>query len=352
MAQSGLKAVPASWVEAWLHVLDSQDTRLVGETLSAIRALPPLKGEAADRLSAALLKVADREPGAPAIRLEALAAVPGGLTTVSPEVFAFLCVQLDPDRPVAVRAAAVDVLSRAKLTGEQLLALTDTIPTVGPLEVNRLVAAFSQRRDEAIGLKLVAALGKSASLSTLRSESLKVLLAKFPKTVQEEANALYAKLDVDLAQQRSRLEQLLATLGSGDIRRGQAIFNSTKAACSTCHAIGYVGGRVGPDLTRIGGIRTSRDLLESITFPSSSFVQTYEPLTVATRDGKVHNGLLRTDSAEEVVLTISATEEVRIPRAEIEEMRPGTVSVMPAGLEQQLTPQELADLVAFLQACK
>jgi cytochrome c1 len=43
---------------------------------------------------------------------------------------------------------------------------------------------------------------------------------------------------------------------------------------------------------------------------------------------------------------------VRVARADIEEMRPGTVSVMPAGLDQQLTRQELADLVAFLKACR
>ena len=49
---------------------------------------------------------------------------------------------------------------------------------------------------------------------------------------------------------------------------------------------------------------------------------------------------------------MAADKEVRIARADIEEVRPGTVSVMPAGLDQQLTKQELADLIAFLKACK
>src|SRR5438105_14417788 len=96
----------------------------------------------------------------------------------------------------------------------------------------------------------------------------------------------------------------------GDIRRGHAIFNSTKAACATCHAIGYLGGTIGPDLTHIGKIRSERDLLESIVFPSASFVRSYEPVMIATKNGKVYNGLIRKDAPDEVVLATNATEEV------------------------------------------
>jgi putative heme-binding domain-containing protein len=136
------------------------------------------------------------------------------------------------------------------------------------------------------------------------------------------------------------------------VRRGQAVFNSTKTACVACHAIGYLGGNVGPDLTRIGGIRSERDLLEAIVFPSASFVRGYEPVVVTTKSGKVHNGVIRRDAADEMVLAIAANQEVRIARADIEEVQPSRVSVMPAGLDQQLTPGDLADLLAFLKACK
>src|SRR5207237_9423065 len=109
-------------------------------------------------------------------------------------------------------------------------------------------------------------------------------------------------LDADKAAQKPRLEQLLTALQSGDVRRGQAVFQSPKAACSSCHAIGYLGGSVGPDLTHIGKIRSDRDLLESIVFPSASFVRSYEPVVLATKDGKFINGLIRRESAEEMVL--------------------------------------------------
>jgi len=53
-----------------------------------------------------------------------------------------------------------------------------------------------------------------------------------------------------------------------------------------------------------------------------------------------------------MVLTTGADQEARIARNQIDEIRPSTVSVMPAGLDQQLSAQDLADLVAFLRACK
>jgi putative heme-binding domain-containing protein len=81
-------------------------------------------------------------------------------------------------------------------------------------------------------------------------------------------------------------------------------------------------------------------------------VRSFEPIAVATNDGKVFNGLLRGETADELILATGVNQETRVTRRDIEELRPGTLSVMPAGLEQQLTPQELADLVAFLRACK
>jgi len=87
-------------------------------------------------------------------------------------------------------------------------------------------------------------------------------------------------------------------------------------------------------------------------YPSASFVRSYEPMVVVTKAGQVHSGLVRKDSAEEVVLVAGPDKDVHIPRADVEEMKPGTVSVMPAGLDQQLTTRELADLLAFLKSRK
>ncbi|HMC90069.1 MAG TPA: hypothetical protein VKI17_11005, partial [Gemmataceae bacterium] len=199
---------------------------------------------------------------------------------------------------------------------------------------------------------LLASLKTAPARFSLRVETLKPRLAKYGAAVQKEAEELYAALDVDASKQRARLEQLLGVMQGGDIRRGHAIFNSTKAACSACHAIGYLGGNVGPDLTHIGKIRSERDLLESIVFPSATLVRSYEPVLITTRSGKLYNGLIRKDAPDEMVLATGANEEARIARQDIEDVQPSKVSIMPAGLDQQFTVKELADLVAFLKACK
>ena len=99
-------------------------------------------------------------------------------------------------------------------------------------------------------------------------------------------------------------------------------------------------------------LRTERDLLESIIYPNASLVRSYEPMLVALHDGKTINGLIKSETPQEIVLVLDATKEAVIKRSDIDQMRPGTISIMPSGLEQQLTIQQLADVVAFLKAAK
>jgi putative heme-binding domain-containing protein len=178
------------------------------------------------------------------------------------------------------------------------------------------------------------------------------LFAKYPAGVQDQAKTLYELLDADAAKQAARIEALLPVLKDGDVRRGQALFNSERTACSTCHAIGYLGGNIGPDLTRIGQVRNERDLLEAIVFPSASFVRSYEPMIISTKDGDDYSGVVRRDAVDEIVLATGPGAEVRVARGDIAEIRPGKLSVMPQGLDEQLSREELADLMAFLKATR
>jgi putative membrane-bound dehydrogenase-like protein len=351
MSRSGLKEAPDVWAIALTQALTGRDAEVAREAVAAVRALPFPKARAAS-VASALRKIAMDSTAPAGARLGALASVPGGLSAIEPPLFAYLLARLTLEEPVATRGLAAEVLTRATLTSEQFIALADAMKSLGPMEVDRLLSVFEKTTDEKVGLHLLAALKESSARAGIRANAVKTRLAKYDARVREEAEGLYAILNVDAGKQRAKLEELLAGVSGGDIRRGQAVFNSTKAACSSCHEVGYVGGHVGPDLTRIGGIRTERDLLESIVFPSVSFVRGYEPVIVNTKNGKTISGVIRKDAADEVVLALNANEEAHIPREEIEDMQPGKVSVMPAGLDQQLTPRELADLVAFLKACK
>jgi putative heme-binding domain-containing protein len=346
-----LKEAPANWPGAVTSCLAQSDEALLRPAVTAARMLGQVKTKAPN-FSEALLRIARDEAHPAELRLEALAALPNGLRSVEPGLLSFVCANVEPSKPVMTRNAAAGVLARAGLKDEQLLALAETVKAAGPLETPRLLSAFEHSTNEAVGLKLVAALKESKSRSGLRPEILKPLLAKNLAAVQRESKELLASLNVDAAKQSAHLEELLPALKDGDIRRGQALFNSPKAACSSCHSMGYLGGKVGPDLTSIGQVRTERDLLEAIVYPSASFVRSFEPFIVTTKDGEDISGVVRKDAPDEVVLVTGVGTEVRIARADITGMRPGTVSIMPGGLEEQLTRQELGDLVAFLKATK
>jgi putative membrane-bound dehydrogenase-like protein len=351
MSKAPLKTMPASWCTSLAQVMTEGDTDLVQHAVLAARAVPVPK-EQASTVNAGLLRVG-RDVRVPQdARLDALAAVAGGIGTLEPELFDFLKSSVKPTLSVAVRGSAASALKKSTLSPEQRVLLTDSVRESGPLELASLLACFEGASDEALGTKLMAALEKSKGLVSLRSEVLKPVLAAFPPSVQKKGEQLLASLEGDSTKQKANLEKLLASMQGGDVRRGQVVFNSVKAACSSCHTIGYLGGKVGPDLTKVGQVRTERDLLEAIVYPSASFVRSYEPLVIATKSGDVHNGVVRQENDDEILLATGPRTEVRIAQDEIKEMRPGTVSVMPAGLEEQISRQELTDLLTFLKGTR
>ena len=167
--------------------------------------------------------------------------------------------------------------------------------------------------------------------------------------MQEAGRALLNEVDATAAEQAAHLDRLVKELPKGDAARGQAVFAGKNVACGTCHNIGHLGGRLGPDLTNIGRVRTDRDLLEAILYPSASFVRGYESVVVELKDGDKLSGIVASEARDELVLSTGPVETRRLPRTDVADVRPAAVSLMPDGLEAVLTKQELADLVAFLR---
>jgi len=343
IAGTSLKEPPAAWKTAVLRALEQP--LLLG---AAIRAARVLNGDSA--LQSALRKLATTDSLPAPQRLEALTALPGG-TALGDSEFTFARSQLAVELPPALRSAAAGVLARAKLAPGQLRDVLKSVPTAGPVELVSLLGAFDGGGDETLGLQLVEALSQAKSAKALHPSQLKPHFAKFSAVVQKSADAFLATLDADAGKQAAKLDTLLAELQKlgGDQRRGQSVFNGPKAACSACHRIGYLGGDVGPELTKIGEVRSERDLLEAIVFPSASFVRSFEPSLVTLKGGEQVNGLVRHESSEAIHLVTGPGALQRIRRDEIHELRPGTVSVMPGGLDEQLTRQELADLLRFVK---
>jgi putative heme-binding domain-containing protein len=352
MARTRAKELPAAWMPPLVSALRGAEEDAARGAVAVARTAPAPADSRTD-LQAALLAVARQPAWKPDLRVDALAAAAARLGSLPADLFELLLAHLVPSQPVALRAAAAAVIENAALTRAQLQALLPAVAAAGPLELPQIIRAFDRGAgDEALGTALVAAVAKSNGRSAVREEQLRPILAKYPAPVQAAGDALLASVHVDSASRARRLQELLPTLAGGDARRGQLVFNSPRAACMACHAIGYIGSKIGPDLTNIGQIRAERDLLEAILYPNASFARGYEPIAVTTESGDVYTGVLRSDLKDEIVLATGAGSEVRIQREQIADMQPAGVSVMPPGLDEVLTTQELADLLAFLKATR
>ena len=347
-----LKELPATWARAIAGTIPSADAAAARMAMKIARLLPAASSAAGDLLQACL-RVAHDDARSVEDRLEALNAVPPG-TVLSAASFGLLSASLRPASPSSARVAAVAAIERATLDRSQAIALLPIIEAAGPLELPRLLQAFAKGAgsEEADGRALISALERSASRTSLRPEVVQPRLAGFPDSVKRAADALLASIHVDSAKQAQHLDALLAGVRDGDASRGQVVFNGSKGACISCHTIGYVGGTLGPDLTRIGQVRSERDLLEAVVFPSVSFARGYEPAVVQTRSGAQHSGVLKADGPDEVVLSTASGVDTRIPRHDVADVQPGVVSLMPPGFADVLTRAELADLLAFLRAAK
>jgi putative membrane-bound dehydrogenase-like protein len=346
MARAPLDKLPATWVRELGRALHDRDERIVQQTVAALRATGVAE------FDTALLGLAKDKSQNAELRVAALAAVATRLARLDSALFNFLRQQLAKDVPPLRRLAVAQILGNSRLDENQLLALAAAVADAGPLEMPHLLAAFEHSKSGPVGKQLVAALAKAPGLQSVTAQGLRKTLGTYPTAVQEAARPLLRKLESDTSQQRARLAELKPVLSGGDVRRGRAVYFGTKAACSACHAVQSDGGRIGPDLSKIGAIRTGPDLLESIVFPSASFARGYEPYVVETKDGKLHSGIIARETAEALYLRTAERAEIRIPRSAVEAINPGKVSIMPQGLDALLSREELRDLIAFLQALK
>jgi putative heme-binding domain-containing protein len=141
---------------------------------------------------------------------------------------------------------------------------------------------------------------------------------------------------------------MMALLEKGDVKAGREVFYGKKAGCTACHTVAGQGGKVGPDLSKIGSIRVGRDLLEAIVFPSATFARGFEPFLIRTKEGAIFDGLIARETPDAIYLFTSERIERRIPRTSIDVLKQSKLSVMPQGLDAQLGRDDLRDLIAFL----
>ena len=365
------KQVPDAWVDALEALLPtspraSDRGSAEGGGADAVRALGPVLRTLAGmslsqpqrrRLESALLALAG-DAGLPPALLTLALRVAGPSAALPDRVVARLVDVLRSGADTSPhdvspldRSAAAAALAATRLSPAALQAVAATLGGLPGGDVAVLLPVIAARGGAPL-VQAIEAIAAAPRPEGVPRDLLKQAVAALPEAHAAAGRALVARVDAARASERETYERLAASLPAGDAARGHAVFLSSRAACTTCHAMASAGGRIGPDLSKIGAMRTPRDLLEAIVLPSASFVRSYEPVVVITDDGRVFSGVIREESDAEVVLQTSATASERIPRAAIESLEAGTVSLMPNGYDTLLSPQELADLVAFLARAK
>jgi putative heme-binding domain-containing protein len=130
-----------------------------------------------------------------------------------------------------------------------------------------------------------------------------------------------------------------------DAIRGREVFKKT---CAACHSVAGIGVRVGPDISDTR-TKTPEMLLTDILNPNASIDGNSVSYTVRTLDGKLLTGLIASESDSGITLKGENDKTDTILRADIEEIRSSGLSLMPEGLEKNMTVQELADVIRFLK---
>lgn len=342
---ASLSAVPESWSAEVARQLRGDDPEIVD---GAVAAAERVNSTSVDD---GLTMVAQDEKRSADLRVRALAARDDG-KEVDESLFAFLAAQFSADTPVTRRLAAARAIGSAKLSPKQQQALTEILSHAGPLELSSLLGAYEGASDDSLGKQLVAGLAKSPGLTSLSPTAFDRVFIGFSSDVQQAASELRSRMSSSSEEQIARLAQLEPKMAGGDSLRGQAVFEGQRTACIACHTVQGRGGRIGPDLSTTGARRTPRDLLEAILFPSSSLARGFETFAVLTTDGKIHNGLILSETIDAIRLRTTDQLELTILRADIEELQPSPISVMPTGLDRTMSEEELRDIVAYLGSLK
>jgi putative heme-binding domain-containing protein len=186
---------------------------------------------------------------------------------------------------------------------------------------------------------------------TLPVDRLAALQNALPATRQAGVQPLLDRIREAATHQKRMLAAYEPLLADGDGGRGRALFHA-KAQCAVCHPVWGIGGKSGPDLTKIGSIRAGRDILEAIVFPSATIAQGYEMLTVNLNDGETVTGIRVGKTDDPLILRDAAGNETRHARETIASIDRSALSLMPDGLLQMLSRDEIRDLLAFLQGLK
>ncbi|MCO6453860.1 MAG: c-type cytochrome [Pirellulaceae bacterium] len=334
VANRGQLKMPASWPEVYQKLAASQSdavrqhAQFITVKFGDKSIFPALRGIVADAQ-------ADLNS-----RRQALAALVTGKDAALPAVLHGLL-----DEP-AMRIESTRALARYDhaATPAEILARYKAWTAD---ERSEAIAALSSRASYAVAL--LEAIGRN---EVPRQDLSAFTVGQLQRLENERVTALlnqvWGVIRATPAEKKQQIDQLRVrlagdVLAQADLPAGRAVYEKT---CAKCHRLFGDGGTIGPDIT--GGNRANLEfLLENLLDPSAVVGRDYQMTVVATADGRVISGLIKEENDSALVLQ-TVNEVVVVPLDEIEERAKSPLSLMPEGQLQQLPPEEVRDLIAYL----
>jgi putative membrane-bound dehydrogenase-like protein len=351
----------------------------VAELIEQIVRWDPLRFSAAERfgrLAAFLDALARRGMPLALYSQQASPRLRTALSEVGKVIAAARSVAVDADHPDSARQAAIALLARdpreRSQDGQTLLSLLSPRQPL-PLQQSA-IAGIGRLNDKATAAKLFAAWKahspavRQAIIDELLSRAtlIDVLLAQIQQRivspaeldaprrarllshpdseVRDKARKLLSGGEVT-ADRRAVIERYRpAALAVGDAARGLAIY---KKLCANCHRLGDVGVAVGPDLKAMAD-RSPETMLTAVLDPNRAVESRYLSYSVLLADGRIVTGMLASESGSGIVLLAAEGKKLEIARADIEKVESSGKSLMPDGMEKDLSPRDLADVIAYL----
>lgn len=239
--------------------------------------------------------------------------------------------------------AAIEVARKSGYGPAAALILSRWDQLAPPARSSALDLLLTNR--QSIGLLLEQMQTGSIAPAVVSIDQRLLLLQNPDEKIRKTAESLFG--GTVSADRKAVAEQYTVALTlEGNSQRGAELFART---CSKCHRVGTVGNNVGPDISDTRA-RARDALLYDILDPNRRVDPQYSEYVIVTQDGRLLNGLLLAETAESVTLRQPEGRETTVRRTEIDEMRSTSKSLMPEGIEKDVTVEQMADILAFLKS--
>ena len=139
---------------------------------------------------------------------------------------------------------------------------------------------------------------------------------------------------------------------TGDIAKGRAIYERAESSCVICHRVNDKGVDFAPALSEIGTKLPKEALYDSIINPNAGVTMGFETTQIALKDGGAGLGIVRSETGDELVLALPGGVATKFRKSDIAKREKLTTSLMPSGLNQALTQDDLVNLVEYLASLK